>query len=192
MCWTEELWSNRVFLKLRNKEVFSGFFFLKFFFFLFSFYFLFFIIWHFFDFLDFCFGFLKIFWNIFNLLRLLLNVTEVTTGHQKWPKMDQKSKISSFFAQRAKQASTEGQSLPQELEVGPRSGPYLLVYLILRTGKALFSCIVDPGCRETRLPILARVLLGHTAVLSTVHCLCIIKNVCPQLHILKPIWANIM
>ena len=31
-----------------------------------------------------------------------------------------------FFAQRAKKASAEGPSPPQELEVGPRSGPYLL------------------------------------------------------------------
>ena len=35
--------------------------------------------------------------------------------------------ISSFFARRAKQASAEGRSPPQELEVGPRSGPYLLL-----------------------------------------------------------------
>jgi hypothetical protein len=33
------------------------------------------------------------------------------------------------------------------------------IYLILGTEKALFSGIVDPGCRETRLPIMARVLL---------------------------------
>ena len=32
-----------------------------------------------------------------------------------------------FFARMAKKASAEGQSPPQELEVGPRSGPYLLV-----------------------------------------------------------------
>ena len=47
----------------------------------------------------------------------------VTTGHQKLPKMGQ----SSFFSRRAKKASAEGRSPPQELEVGPRSGPYLLV-----------------------------------------------------------------
>ena len=61
------------------------------------------------------------------LLRLLLKVTKVTTGHQKMPKMGQNSIISSFFARRAKKASDEGRSPPQELEVGPRSGPYLLV-----------------------------------------------------------------
>ena len=43
------------------------------------------------------------------------------------PKMGQNRIISSFLAQRAKKASAEGQSSPQELEVGPRSGPYLLV-----------------------------------------------------------------
>ena len=45
--------------------------------------------------------------------------------------MGQKSIISSFFARRAKKASAEGRSPPQELEVGPRSGPYLLVLLIM-------------------------------------------------------------
>ena len=54
----------------------------------------------------------------------------VTTGHQKLPKMGQNSINSSFFGRRAKKASAEGRSSPQELEVGPRSGPYLLVYLI--------------------------------------------------------------
>ena len=63
------------------------------------------------------------------LLRLLLNVTKVTTGHQKSPKMGQNSIISSFFARRAKKASAKGRSPPQELEVGPRSGPYFLVVL---------------------------------------------------------------
>ena len=43
--------------------------------------------------------------------------------------MGQNSIISSFFARRAKKASAEGRSLPQEVEVGPRSGPYLLVYI---------------------------------------------------------------
>ena len=61
------------------------------------------------------------------LLMLLLKVTKVTTGHQKLPKMGQNSIIISFFARRAKKASAEGQSPPQELEVSPRSGLYLLV-----------------------------------------------------------------
>ena len=58
---------------------------------------------------------------------LLLKVTKVTTGHQKLPKMGQNSIISPFFARRAKKASAEGRSPPQELEVSPRSGLYLLV-----------------------------------------------------------------
>ena len=41
--------------------------------------------------------------------------------------MGQNSLISSFFARMAKKASVKGQSPPQELEVGPHSGPYLLV-----------------------------------------------------------------
>ena len=44
--------------------------------------------------------------------------------------MGQNSIISSFFARRAKKAL---RSSPQELEVGPRSGPYLLVPSKLRT-----------------------------------------------------------
>ena len=59
------------------------------------------------------------------LLRLLLKVTKVTTGHQKWPKIGQNSTITFYFARRAKIAL--GRSPPQELEVGPRSEPYLLV-----------------------------------------------------------------
>ena len=63
------------------------------------------------------------------LLMLLLKVTKVITGDQKMPKMGQNSIISSFFARRAKKASAEGRSSPQELEVSPRSGLYLLVKL---------------------------------------------------------------
>ena len=62
------------------------------------------------------------------LLLLLLNVTMVTTRQQKLPKMGQNNiKSFFFFARRAKKASVEGRSPPQELEVGPHSGPYLLV-----------------------------------------------------------------
>ena len=66
---------------------------------------------------------------------LLLKVTKVTTGHQELPKMGQNSIISSFFARRAKKASAEGRSSSQELEVGPRSGPYLLV--VINRGRLL-------------------------------------------------------
>ena len=59
--------------------------------------------------------------------RLLLKVTEVTTEHQKWPKIGQNSIIRFFLPERQKQPSAEGRSPPQELEVGPRSEPYLLV-----------------------------------------------------------------
>ena len=50
---------------------------------------------------------------------LQLKVTEVTTEHQKCPKMSKNS-------QRAKTASVEGQSPSQKLEERPRSGLYLL------------------------------------------------------------------
>ena len=104
------------------------------------------IFWIFLDFLDFLdvfwiFGFFEIFWNYLDffgfiffwllLLMLLLKITKVTTGHKKLPKMGQNSIISSFFARRAKKASAEGRSPPQELEVSPRSGLYLLVQLII-------------------------------------------------------------
>ena len=79
-------------------------------------------------FLFFCWIFIGFLGFLSKFLRLLLKVTKVTTGHQKLPKMGRNSIISSFFAQRAKRASAEGWSPPQELEVGPRSGPYLLVF----------------------------------------------------------------
>ena len=80
------------------------------------------------------FGFLKDFFWIYvifsKLLRLQLEFTKVTTEHQKLPKMGQNSIISSFFlAQRANKSLVEGRSPPQELEVGPCSGLYLLVLL---------------------------------------------------------------
>ena len=116
-----------------------GFFltFLIFFGFFFGFFFKFFRIFWIFGFLDFQFfgfffefflDFFSFFWFLSKVIWLLLNVTMVTTGHQKSPKMGQNSLRSSFFARRAKKASAEGQSPPQELEVGPRSGPYVLVY----------------------------------------------------------------
>ena len=57
-------------------------------------------------------------------------VTKVTTGHQKLLKMGQTSIISPFFPEGQKQPSAEGRSPPQELEVGLRSGPYLLVTVV--------------------------------------------------------------
>ena len=61
------------------------------------------------------------------LLRLLLKVTKVTTGHQRWPKIGQNSIIRYFLPKGQKKPSAEGRSPSQELEVGPRSGSYLLV-----------------------------------------------------------------
>ena len=59
---------------------------------------------------------------------LLLKVTEVTTEHQKWPNIRQNSIRSPFLPKGQKKASVKGQSPPQELDVGPRSGPYPLVF----------------------------------------------------------------
>ena len=101
--------------------VFFCIFFCIFFYFNFGF-FLYFFFWIF-GFLFDYFGFL--FWvflySFFKLIGLLLKVTKVTTGHQKWPTMGQNSIKSSFFARRIKK------NLTQEQEVGPRSGPYHLV-----------------------------------------------------------------
>ena len=95
-----------------------------------------FLMFFFFYFFDFflIFGFLWTFW-------ILFKVTEVTTksyqGYYWTPKNakngpKQHNKL--FFARRAKKASAKGRSPPQELEVGPRSGPYLLV---------LFKAVTD-------------------------------------------------
>ena len=62
-----------------------------------------------------------------NLLRLLLNNTEVTTEHQKGPNKSTNSIKSYFFAQRAKRALAKGPSPTQELKVSPHSRLYLLV-----------------------------------------------------------------
>ena len=59
------------------------------------------------------------------LLRSLLKVTEVNTKHQKWPKIRENNQKKAFFG--PKKVSAVVQSPPQELEVSPRSGLYLLV-----------------------------------------------------------------
>ena len=72
---------------------------------------------------------------------LFESYVKVITGDKKMPKMGQNSKIRPFFARRAKKASAEGLSPPQELEVSPRSGLYLLVILnngILKSNTAIF------------------------------------------------------
>ena len=96
----------------------------------------------FFGFFDFFFNVLDFLWIfcflgfLSKLLMLLLKVTKVTTGHQKLLKMGQNTIITSFFARRAKKASAEGRSPPQEPEVGRRSGPYLLVIVMAKMKKA--------------------------------------------------------
>ena len=94
----------------------------------FGFFFIFYFFWDLLDFQEY-FGFLNFliffrffwilflfFWFLSKLLRLLLNVSTVTTGHQKSPKMGQNSIKNFFFAQRAKKASANGRLPPQELE----------------------------------------------------------------------------
>ena len=108
----------------------------------FYFYFFFGIFWIFgyiwiFGFFEF-FEFLWIFFGFFfsRFLGVSFKVTKVTTkcysGYYWTPKIakkgpKQQQQKNSFFARRAKKASAESHSPPQELEVGLRSGPYLLV-----------------------------------------------------------------
>ena len=96
--------------------------------------FFFWIFWIFFIFFGFFGRFLDfgIFWNFLKFFGFFfVIVTNVTTkcyhGYYWTPKMGQNSIKSSFFARRAKKTLAEGRSPPQELEVGPRSGLYLLV-----------------------------------------------------------------
>ena len=58
-----------------------------------------------------------------------MDIREVATAHQKYHKISINSVKKVFFAQRAKQTLVKGQIPPQELEVSPRSGLYLLVLL---------------------------------------------------------------
>ena len=89
-------------------------------------------------------GFFKIVWNFlgffgfFCFFGISFKVTNVTTksyqGYYWTPKIakngpKQHNKL--FFARRAKKASDEGRNPPQELEIGPRSGPYVLVCYIM-------------------------------------------------------------
>ena len=60
--------------------------------------------------------FLDFFGFFSKLLRLQINVTEVTTEHQKWLKIDTKRIKALIFTKRKKSL---GQSPPQELEVSP-------------------------------------------------------------------------
>ena len=75
----------------------------------------------------------------------------VTTGHQKLPKMGQNSIIPSFFARRGKKASAKGRSPPQEIEVGPRSGPYLLDHLNIVPSIFQHIHMYQGCCKNTKL-----------------------------------------
>ena len=90
-----------------------------------------------FKFFGFVFGFLEIFeiFGFFLSLGIPFNLTKVTTksyqGYywaQKIVKNGPKQHNKLLFLPKGqKKASAKGQSHPQELEVGPHSGPYLLV-----------------------------------------------------------------
>ena len=101
----------------------------------------------FFEFLDFfrfldLLKFFEISLNFFlGFFRIPFKFTNVTTksydGYYRTPKIAKKglkqhNKV--FFAQRAKKDSAKGRSSPQELEVGPRSGLYLLVFYKTQKG----------------------------------------------------------
>ena len=104
---------------------------------------------------------------LFKVTKGLLKVTKVTTGNQKWPKMGQKK------------SSAKGQSPLQELEEGPRSGPYILVRVIF--GQHPYTgCItkvskktVDLLFTEIVLCLLGlkknRLIVRHGTVMETDH-----------------------
>ena len=79
-------------------------------------------------FLEFCWKFFWTYWILFKLLRLLLKVTKVTTGHHKWPKFGLNSKISSFLPKEQKSPWPKP-SAGARIGVDPRSGLYLLVIM---------------------------------------------------------------
>ena len=64
------------------------------------------------------------FWILLKLLRVLLKVTKVSTGHQKWPNIDQNSIFRFFFPKRAKK--TLGQS--QKPSAGARRSPHSCIF----------------------------------------------------------------
>ena len=81
-----------------------------------------------FFFLNNFFGFFWIFW-------IVIKFTKVTIksypGYYWTPKMDRNRIIRTFF-DREKKSMSKGRSPPQELEVGPRSGQYILVSFNIR------------------------------------------------------------
>ena len=87
--------------------------------------------------------------------------------------MGQNSLISSFFARRAKKASVEGRSPPQELEVDLRSGPYLLVIVKVKyiLFKYIFLVVVKIIEKWSNLNVRLSITFclsipsGHTALL---------------------------
>ena len=87
-----------------------------------------------FEFSDF-FKFFGFFFSILSFFLVSFKVNKVTTkcyhGYYWTPKIAKngpKQQKKLFFCPKGKKASAEGQSPPQELEVGPRSGRYLLVH----------------------------------------------------------------
>ena len=77
-----------------------------------------------------------IFYGVDASLRLLLKVNKVSTGHQKLLKIGEKSIIGTFLAWRANKFPW------QEVKVGPRSGLYLLVPIIVQMRRLSFYCTI--------------------------------------------------
>ena len=96
-----------------------------------------------------------------------------------------------FFGRRAKKASAEGQSPPQELELGPRRGPYLLVQAkhggLSRTGPnilgfsaATFPLLLFPVSKESAVSFLRS--LGSRWSLDCLRGLEVCLPVCPSVN----------
>ena len=91
------------------------------------------------DFLDFfwIFRFFEIFWIFLNCIYSFQSCKVTTKSYQGYSWTPQMAKNGTkqhnklLFCPKGKRALAERQSPAQELEVGPRSGPYLPVFIIL-------------------------------------------------------------
>ena len=94
---------------------------------------------------DFCgllknwiFGFFGFFFWIFVIFLKVTKASNKCCGGYYWaPKISTYSMKSTFFCPKGKKASAEGQRPPQELEVSPHTGLYLLVFVYRKGVQAL-------------------------------------------------------
>ena len=71
--------------------------------------------------------YLDFFWVPFKVTKVSTKSSQGFYWTPKMAKNEPKQHNKLFYSLWAKKATAEGRSPPQELEVGPRSGPYVLV-----------------------------------------------------------------